>query len=75
MFVRVPQYLTLYPHNRMATNTNTACRKKARADNRPASVTMPKALQEAVIRAAVREDRSFSAVVRRALEQYCAKVS
>lgn len=59
----------------MSTNTNKACRKRATADNQPASVTMPKALQEAVIRAANREDRSFSAVVRRALEQYVAKAS
>ena len=56
----------------MSSHTNKACRKRATADNKPASVTMPKSLQEAVIRAAHREDRSFSAVVRRALEQYVA---
>lgn len=59
----------------MHNNTNKACRKRAGDDHKPASVTMPKELQEAVIRAADREDRSFSAVVRRALEQYLAKAS
>jgi predicted transcriptional regulator len=57
----------------MSDNTNKACRKRAADDNKPTSVTMPKSLQEAVIRAADREDRSFSAVVRRAVEQYVAK--
>lgn len=57
----------------MATNTRPACRKRASDDARPCSVTLPKALQEAIIRRANQDDRSFSATVRRALEAYISK--
>jgi len=36
----------------------------------PCSITMPVALQLAIIRRAKTEDRSFSATVRRAVERY-----
>jgi hypothetical protein len=48
----------------------TACRKKRLDDAQPCSITMPKILQEAVVRRAQAEDRSFSATVRRAVESY-----
>ena len=57
----------------MATSTRPACRKRASDENKPCSVTLPKALQEAVIRRANADDRSFSATVRRALETYVGK--
>jgi hypothetical protein len=47
-----------------------SCRKKAPNDQAPCSVTMPVSLQQAVIRAAQQEDRSFSAIIRRAVERY-----
>jgi len=49
---------------------HTACRKKTRADGTPCSIAIPAPLQEAIIRRARAEDRSFSAVVRRAVAQY-----
>jgi hypothetical protein len=52
------------------TATRKACRKRTGDDAKPCSVTMPKQLQEAIIRKADAEDRSFSATVRRALEVY-----
>jgi hypothetical protein len=48
----------------------TACRKLEADASKPCSVPMPVAMQAAVIRRAKLEDRSFSAVVRRALEAY-----
>lgn len=57
------------------TSTKKACRKRHAHATQPCSVTMPVALQEAVIRKANAEDRSFSATVRRALEMYCGKAS
>jgi hypothetical protein len=58
----------------MPTNTTRrACRKRTGDDQKPCSVTMPRALQEAVIKRSDIEDRSFSATVRRALEQYLAR--
>jgi len=60
--------------NIMSGNTRTpskgSCRKKAPSDQAPCSVTMPVSLQQAVIRAAEKEDRSFSAIIRRAVEVY-----
>jgi predicted transcriptional regulator len=53
--------------------TKKACRKRSGDDAKPCSVTMPKALQEAIIRRADAEDRSFSATVRQALEKYLAR--
>lgn len=44
-------------------------RKKNFRDNVPASVLIPSALQRAVEKRATLEERSFSAVVRRALKK------
>jgi hypothetical protein len=49
-----------------------ACRKRRADDSKPCSVPMPAAMQDAIIRRAQAEDRSFSSVVRRALTQYLA---
>jgi len=45
----------------------SACRKRSADASKPCSVPMPAELQQAIILRARREDRSFSAVVRRAL--------
>lgn len=56
-----------------ADNPNKkSCRKRRADDAKPCSVTMPVALQQAIIRRADAEDRSFSATVRRAVETYLA---
>jgi hypothetical protein len=52
------------------TTNRKACRKRLGDDTKPVSVTMPKRLQEAIIRRADADDRSFSATVRRAIESY-----
>jgi hypothetical protein len=49
---------------------NKPCRKKKPNDAVACSVVIPKELQEAVIRKADREDRSFSSVVRLAVAAY-----
>jgi hypothetical protein len=66
---------TNHHHTRMNTATRKACRKRTGDDAKPCSVTMPRTLQEAIIRRADAEDRSFSATVRRAIEQYLSKSS
>lgn len=55
------------------TRTRNSCRKKAANDNVPCSVAIPVELQEALIRRAAAEDRTFSAVVRRAVAAYVGK--
>lgn len=50
--------------------TKNACRKRKADDSKPCSVPMPLEMQQAIIRRAEREDRSFSSVVRRALSAY-----
>ena len=50
-----------------------ACRKRNAYEAKPCSVTMPRALQAAIIRKSDEEDRSFSATVRRALELYLSR--
>ena len=57
----------------MANNIRPACRKRASDESKPCSVTLPKPLQEAIIRRANQDDRSFSATVRRALEAYVSR--
>jgi hypothetical protein len=52
-----------------------SCRKKSPSDQAPCSVTMPVSLQQAIIKVAEQEDRSFSATVRRAVERYVAQNS
>jgi hypothetical protein len=52
-----------------------ACRKRRSDDAKPCSVTMPVSLQEAIIRRADADDRSFSATVRHALERYLSSTS
>jgi len=54
----------------MPQTDKTACRKHKPDASRPCSVPMPVEMQQAIILRAKREDRSFSSVVRRALEQY-----
>lgn len=48
----------------------SSCRKKKADENVPCSITIPRELQEALIKKAESEDRSFSAVVRRAVSAY-----
>jgi hypothetical protein len=55
------------------TKKHTACRKQKADQSKPCSVPMPVEMQLAIIRRAEAEDRSFSAVVRRALSSYLAK--
>jgi hypothetical protein len=55
------------------TKRNNACRKHKADDSKPCSVPMPVEMQAAIIRRAEAEDRSFSAVVRRALAAYLEK--
>ena len=57
----------------MSQKQKQACRKRTGDDSKPCSVTMPKQLQEAVIRRADVEDRSFSATIRKALEMYLSR--
>jgi len=57
----------------MNSTSKRACRKRTGDDTKPCSVTMPRPLQEAIIRRADAEDRSFSATVRRAIEQYLSR--
>lgn len=52
--------------------SKAACRKKT-DDKKPCSITMPLSLQRDVIEASKREDRSFSATVRVAVEAYLNK--
>ncbi len=47
-----------------------ACRKRKADGKKPVSITMPRRLQQAIIDRADKEDRSFSATVRRAIESY-----
>lgn len=51
-------------------NRSKSCRKKKANDTVPCSVAIPRDLQSAIIRVAEAEDRSFSAVVRRAVVAY-----
>ena len=61
-------------HRDMTTTQNkSACRKQHSDGSKPCSVPMPVAMQDAIIRRARSEDRSFSSVVRRALESYLSK--
>lgn len=53
------------PHN--------SCRKKRPNNSVACSVAIPVELQEALIRRAEAEDRTFSAVVRRAVAAYVGK--
>lgn len=57
----------------MPTAAKSACRKHKPDASRACSVPMPAEMQEAIIKRAQREDRSFSSVVRRALEAYLSK--
>jgi len=58
----------------MADHTkHKSCRKIKADDSKPCSVAMPIAMQNAIIRRAQLEDRSFSATIRRALEVYLSK--
>ena len=52
------------------TTPSRACRKRIPDESKPCSVILPVALQQAIIRRADQEDRSFSATVRKALERY-----
>jgi hypothetical protein len=61
---------TASPHPPAAARS--ACRKKPTDASIPTSIVLPRPLQEAVIRQALREDRSFSSVVRLALGEYLA---
>ena len=45
-------------------------RKRRVSDSVPCSITIPATLQEAVIKQAEREDRTFSATVRQAIKKY-----
>jgi len=56
--------------NSKAKTEGGACRKQPAGPRQPCSITMPVALQLAIIRRAKTEDRSFSATVRRAVERY-----
>jgi hypothetical protein len=56
--------------SKTSSNTSRACRKRLADDAKPCSVILPVALQQAIIRRADEEDRSFSATVRKALERY-----
>lgn len=67
MSVNTPQHPTRTPPG------SIACRKKT--GNSPSSVVLPIELQAAVIDVAKKEDRSFSAVVRRAVAAYVARHS
>jgi hypothetical protein len=51
----------------------SACRKHTADQSKACSVPMPAEMQAAIIRRAQAEDRSFSAVVRRALAAYLAQ--
>jgi hypothetical protein len=73
----------MFPHvsrdsiilNNMTTENKDnpkACRKRQADATKACSVTMSLALQQAIIRKADAEDRSFSATVRRAVERYLA---
>lgn len=57
----------------MPPTTKTACRKRKPDASRACSVPMPAEMQQALIERARREDRSFSSVVRRAIESYLAR--
>lgn len=56
-----------------ANTSNNSCRKKKANDSVPCSVAIPADLQQALIRKAELEDRTFSAVVRRAVAAYVGK--
>jgi predicted transcriptional regulator len=53
-------------------SAKSSCRKKRANESVPCSITIPKDLQLRLIAQAEKEDRSFSAVVRRAVASYLA---
>jgi hypothetical protein len=54
----------------MSKRPSNSCRKKRANDSVPCSVTIPIELQQQIIARANQEDRTFSAVIRRAVAQY-----
>jgi len=53
-----------------APQNKSSCRKRRADASKPCSVPIPQEMQEALIRIAERDDRSFSATIRQALVAY-----
>lgn len=57
----------------MPATEKSACRKRKANSAVPCSIPMPISMQEALIRRATQEDRSFSATIRQAITAYLAR--
>jgi hypothetical protein len=57
----------------MPATEKSACRKRKANSAVPCSIPMPIAMQEALMRRAMQEDRSFSATIRQAVAAYLAR--